>query len=1258
MSVVVKGWTLRFHVPGTVNPSIGTRDFDVTEFAEPPHFGGQVVDPSRGSAATVAYRFVLPDLSGILTGNLADASGRTDLIGRLVELIESTDGAAGVRVFVGRCSALTELSPGRWQVEVSDERWQERQAAVFEQATDTVQLYPPGPRYSFRMFPAVAEKATARVAEVSGTLKKLVISSVWEFTPEVIDLIERDVIEEPEPARTDGLGNFEHLRIEVNGSTLEVLKFGELDADAVTDRLSDTDPAAGHNIPVWVVDSLSALGAVNTTYDDVALIAPTHEPSEVLPLLLGVNDASHVYGYGPTEITVWHLVEKLYQAANVRYDATRFAALKLTSTPRGAWRLTSRPRDLAAWLDSHVYGPTGYTPFTNDQGEISPRSTQLPDPATFDVNTAFQFTADNLTTAPRYDQDGRDLINVLRVRWERQNLVWRSAGRAGANIASASQPHRLGSGPADRIFVTQQEEVLEHDNLATVGRREATFDLSGYPPAGEGRDNTGFFVYLDWYPTGGIALESAKRLLSRELFERWGDGPIRWTFSSWRSTGEMAVQPGDFVVLNVGTIPNPVSNSRGGARVVQVLGKRPGVQGIDWEAIDAGPALQPLAAPVVSINAGTDPKHDVSLSVAGLAGGTSATVELALGASAPFTLIHDGKPNGTFSVRGLPSGTLIRARARATAPNRTRSLYSPIVSRTTTALAAPTVSSPVAAGWTLDVDFVNNEPGYRVMPVSRPAGVGAFADELREPLPGPSTFFSFRFDAGSTSYDVGFKAVDSYGGESTVAYQTDSTESAPRRLDEPLRIQVTQGRPLGLDVDLPPAELWTGTGLEIGFVPQELHADTIVQMSADSFATIESEVVVGPGETRVQMYTPGLDKTLRSVRTFHRARGNDDSLYSAVVSALPTALLGNQPPDKFAGGYFDLVERSDGKLGAVAGTGGDISTHRIYYEVVKNPVDPDAPLVVDLTSDYMSVSGASPATSSLPFSGQFPPDAPLDAVEGDVFVARARFWNKKAGFGQDTVDILRLIPPDANRVLAVHVQQYPIAYGPPPQPDRGDFEVFARCDVGQLVQSVSYSFDREEQSGSQIVSVTNTDTPNEAISVGGIDYNEIRAVLTVTPWSGLGQTGTPGPQRISMFWSEGASPEGGLLHATKGTGSIVTRPRLELPDAAFDWDTTAQGMGPTTSASVALSGTSGTLTVDRALGGSFRVTATSDITLTASNFADGQVAVVFAKMGGNDLTLSGMVGSSGSPWTGDCVVWIGRDSGTTWASVSGSMVAY
>lgn len=1261
MTVIQKGWTLRFHAIGTTTPSAGTKDFDVTEFAEPPVFGGQVVDPSRGTAATIAYRFVVPDLSAILTGNLANAStGRTDLIGRLVELLEATDGGSATRVFVGRCSALTEPVPGRWTIEVSDERFQERTASVFSQVGDTVQLYPPGPRYAFRYFPAIAETAKARVAATaSGNRKKLVVSSPWEFTPEVLDWIQRDVIEEPEPDRDDGSGNFTHLRVEVNGVTLEVAKFGDLDASSVTDRLEDTDPKAGHNIPVWVVDSGSDLGAVGTTYTDAAFIAPTAPPSPVLPLLLGVESSSQTWGYDTLETSVFYLVEKLYTAAGVRFDATRFGALQVAGYPKMAWRITAEVRDLAQWLDTSVYGPLGIVPFTNTQGEISPRSTRLPDPSTFDVNSAFAFDADNLTSPPSYDQNARDLINVLRVRSERMNLVWRGGGVAGQNIASNAEPIRIGSGPADRIFSTVSEDLVTHDNIATVGRREAAFDLSGFPPAGEGRDTGGFLVRIKGFEvSGGSSLDSAKRLLARELFERWGDGPIRWSFNSFRSGGAENVVPGDFVVLDVATLPNPASNSRGGQRVVQILAKRPSVQGIAWEAIDAGPALQPLSAPITSIAQGTDTKHSVSVTVSGLAAGTTATVEVALGSSAPFTKFFDGKGNGSFTVKGLPSGTTIRARARATAPNRTRSSYSSIVSVATDALTAPTVSTPTVNGWAMDVEFTNNETGYQVMPVSRPASTGSFVADLRTPLPAASTFYTFRFAAGSTSYDVGFKVVDPYGGESAVGSQTASTDANANQLAEPTRVQVTQGRPAGLDPDLPPAELWTGTGLEIGFIPTELHADTIVQMaSVSNFSVVDLEVVVSPGETRVQLYTPGLDKTLRYVRLFHRARGNDDSDYSAVVSALPTALLGNQPPDQFAGGYFQLVERDDGTLGAVAGTGGDISTDRIYYAVAKNPADPDAVLTVDENSDYLSLTGASPATGSLPFSGQFPPDSPLAATFGDTFVARARFWNAKAGFGQETVDRLSLVAPDAFDVLAIHTEQFPITYGPPPQTDIGDYEVYARCDVGSLVLSVKYTFTREEQFGSQIVSNVTTNTMNQLVDIGGIDFAENSASLTVTPYSAINGGGTAGTPKTVLFWSKGASPEG-VLAATGGDGSIVTRPELDLPDAAFDWATTSKGVGPTTRASRALAGTTGSQAVDRSLGGSFRVTATGNITLTASNFGDGQVAVLFAKMGANELTLSGMTGPSGSPWTGDCIVWIGRDNGTTWASVLDEMVAY
>ena len=299
--LIVRSFELRFHIVGTVTPVDGTVDFALTSFEGFPTFGGALVDPGQGSAASTAYVFRAKDVQGLLPPNLGSPStGRPDLLGRLVEYRESDNGAPPTRYFVGRCSRIVEVEPGLWEIQVTDERYAERTAELFAEATDSVQLWPPGPRYRFRQFPgAIAERALARVTgSSSANRKRLALSSAWVMEPEIARYISEDVVEEASGRRDDGLGNFRHLRLELAGTgTFEVVSFGNIDRAEILEGLTDQDGRVGANMDVWVVDPGGAIGPVGTFYPGAAsFIAPTAPPSKVLPLLVGVVDPTHPYG--------------------------------------------------------------------------------------------------------------------------------------------------------------------------------------------------------------------------------------------------------------------------------------------------------------------------------------------------------------------------------------------------------------------------------------------------------------------------------------------------------------------------------------------------------------------------------------------------------------------------------------------------------------------------------------------------------------------------------------------------------------------------------------------------------------------------------------------------------------------------------------------------------------------------------------------------------------------------------------------------
>lgn len=1179
-------YELRVHLPGTVNPTDGTVDFVLTDFdGELPSAGGQVVDPARGTAASSARRYTFADVDNSVTAHLADpASGRTWLLGRIMEERQGPAGGPMARVYVGRCSGLNNTE-GRWSIDVTDERWQERRANLFSQVGDGVQLWPPGPRYRFRNFPVTAEKATVRVLETASSNRvRVSMRAYWVFSRDVVEWIEGDVVEEPSTRREDGLGNFNHLRLDVEGvGRFEVIQFGGLDGTSITEQLTSADSRAGFQVEFWLVDPAGDLGAVDTIHGGASFIAPTAPPSPTLPLLLGVVNPIGLgvphNEHGVPELADgspangWHLLEAWYTRAGVRMDATVWAALKAGDFPPLTEILEEEPsEDLAEFTDAKWYHAVGYAAFTNHQGEISPRKVWLPDAGEFDPNTAFRFDASNLLELPTYDQDAEGVINAVRFRWKRISLLWyrNISGDYGDVLGTPAAP-AVANGSASRMTVEVIEPEPElGDTADQLGARDVLVDLSAFPPEGEGRDTGGGVVNSN--PSTGMALESARRRVKRELLERWQDGPIVWRFLSYEEAADAQnrtpsdQEPGDLVILDIATIPNPALNLKGGPRLVQLVGKRPGADGIRWEAVDAGPALQPLPTPSVAIaQVPGNGRHAVRLTVSGVPAGATATVELALGAAAPFTVVHDGKLAGTFDVGALPSGTTIRARVKATAPNRIRSVYSAEVSIATTALAAPTVGAATVSGWSGTVGVTNNEPGYPLMPVLRAGGGGTFTDALRTPLSPATTVYTFH-TAGGT-WDLGFRVVDQFGGSSPVASTFFNAEANPRLLDTPTRIQITQGRPSTGDLDLPPRELWTGVGVEVSWRPEELHAEHVAQMSADGFATIETEVVAAPGQTRVQLHTrdEALDEVARQVRLFARATGFGASPFSAIVEAPgPTALLGNNPPDQFAGGFAEITERSDGKLGAIVDRGGDESTERCYFSVVKNPAGgEDAFPMVDEGSSFLSITAEPPAAGLLPLFGQFPPGAPMDIADGDTILATFRFWNRRTKWGQTVYRKLRVGAPDGLLVDVLSSSWRKLSTSTVRPFLVGTHDFSATLLWGKGVNSVRVELE-VDLLGAPTWVVRNSDDPEAMLEWLEIVPKTPIPRIRLTGFSGAGQTGSFFSRTLALLHPDNAN--GGLIATDHDGGSIPGHKILIAANAAFTVAEDAAGPFANTSA--------------------------------------------------------------------------------------------
>jgi hypothetical protein len=667
--VSTRAYRVRVHDAGTTTPVDGTVDFTLdTQLAAAPNVPGQTIDPIRGRTRSRPWSVEVIDASGVLTSRLGDAGGRMQVLGKLWELQENVDSAGWETLTVGRLAQLSESSgPGLYQAQIEDERWVERNARIFT-GSDTSQVYPIGFRYPWREFPA-APTQRMTVSAVRDNLVLLEVELMADaggpMLPEVGELIEADLKPETTLRTTTSAGNFQTLRANVSGTSREVVAFGYTmnAADQFVPQLSlgwangltSENPVGA----LWVVwpTSQPSVGASVT----VSLSMPAHEPNEFLPLHLGVTDAGHDYGTAGGGIHPFDLVERLYIEAGVRYDSAAIDALIADNTyPPGYWRITEAA-NLAEWLEDNIFGPLCVVPFINALGEVSPKSVALP--VDVDPDTLPVLTASNIGDHPTFLHTRRELVN--RIVFKAENLT---------SVPSAYLTENAPRPGADGLRAFAYEFTRDHDNTASLGVSSIEVRVLGFHGGIGGLGFAGDSVATT--PRDRVA-----DFLAREIYHRFGDGPITGRVSGLSAIAD--VEPGDFVLMDLATYPNPADNARGSERILQILQKDLTPYGPEFEYLDAGPYLQPLAEPAVSIaqNAAR-PTNDVDVTLSSVPAGATATVQLAYNATEPaagsplWFVARSGLPNGTVTIPDNPTGAHVWARARAEAPGRIRSGWS------------------------------------------------------------------------------------------------------------------------------------------------------------------------------------------------------------------------------------------------------------------------------------------------------------------------------------------------------------------------------------------------------------------------------------------------------------------------------------------------------------------------------------------------------------------------------------------------------
>ena len=541
------------------------------------------------------------------------------------------------------------------------------------------------------------------------------------------------------------------------------------------------------------------------------------EPSESIPLNIG-----GIAGVDPIQFIkdIYDLTYGGDQA--VRYDSAQFTALLGHPLIPKMWFRFTKPMEMSGVVHD-IYRALLLVPFMNVEGEVDPQLMRLLQD--IDPVTLTTIGPSEAVTSPTWDHSTRDLVTAVRFNYE-----W------GYRLDdSRLLIPDVGDWPADRYRAEQRVEEFTHDNIADLGRHEITIPLTGL--------------------RGPHEVLRHGRALSTDIFDRYGDGPIEGHVDTLSSIDE---PNGTWVVFSGLPIPNPQTNARGDARLVQIMDREVQPVGFRYRYLDGGRKLAVLLPPIVAIGPNAArPKHAVDVTISALPTGTKYDLQVKIG-SDDWTFYRDGSTNETVVVQDLPANTTIQARARTTSPNRVRSAWSSAVSQATTALTAASALATSVSGRTIALSWTNGEADEEIMVTLD--GV----DYLNVNLEAGTTRFVFTELAASTLFTLGVKHVDPYGGASTLVTAQDTTGTAGA-LSVPRALAIVQGAPAS-DV-VYPAEVAFGAGIEISWTRTEPHAAVEVQVDDNSGFTSPSVSRAG-GQNRLRVDLP-LNDTLQYFRVRH-----------------------------------------------------------------------------------------------------------------------------------------------------------------------------------------------------------------------------------------------------------------------------------------------------------------------------------------------------------------------------------------------------
>lgn len=667
------------------------------QLASIPSVGQQVVRFTEGRTESVPWAVDVLDASTAVTAVLADSSGRMTLLNRLAEIqrrIDSTESTAWTTLGIGRITDIPMNSDvASYQFLMEDERTQERRGTIWTTGATSVYLMPPQRRANYGDFLGYPERALAFRAWIGHGVEHYFVS--WpvkysEWDQSIIDSIIADKKAGVSYASTS-VGNFNNLRLRIlyTGNPPGALTAVQQDyeirdfpnyTEAENVRLYDEpisalrDRPAHLHVAVEFLNNTTAVSMSANTAGRVDAYLYFATPAAAAfgnPYFLGSSSGIH-----PMQL-LQDVLDGTYGGEAIRYSTAAFddgAGGGLLNDPTYGlthWIITE-PANEAAWLETNIYQPYQVIPFIDEQGRVAPKSVALPNSDTVDPNTLFTFTAASLSEHPTWMHSARDIVTVLRVHYltEVEAVEPGLEGHVPQKAAHgrlADHEIRPGSTPpppeAIIYGIETHRAVIEkrHDRVDQYGERVLNIQLNGVHKSD--------------------AAERAAEFLSREFFQRFGDGPMEGTLKAL-STAE-SVDPGDFAKVTLATFPNPNSQARGGTRIVQVLSRAYEPDGPAFTWLDAGPDLAVLSTPTITLAVSTtDARHylEATLGTVSTAGTCVVQIAQSTASSIPGstsslwrTMVSSASSSGVYAVGPVDSGSYFWGRARNHAPQRIRS---------------------------------------------------------------------------------------------------------------------------------------------------------------------------------------------------------------------------------------------------------------------------------------------------------------------------------------------------------------------------------------------------------------------------------------------------------------------------------------------------------------------------------------------------------------------------------------------------------